>query len=79
MPKAIQIRDVPDDVHQTLRIRAAIAGLSLSDYLLQEITGIARRPTVAEVLDRVEARQGGVSREAIVAAVRAGRGELPPT
>jgi len=79
MPKAIQIRDVPDDVHATLRARAARAGLSLSDYLLEEITGLARRPTVADVLDRVEKRQGGASREAIVAAVREGRGELPPT
>jgi antitoxin FitA len=73
MPKAIQIRDVPDDVHATLRARAAAAGMSLSEYLLQEVTQIARTPTINEVLLRVRARHGGVSREEIVAAVRAGR------
>jgi plasmid stability protein len=73
VPKAIQIRDVPDDVHATLRARAAQAGLSLSDYLLEELTGLARRPTVSDVLARAAARQGGVSRAAVVRAVREGR------
>lgn len=73
MPKAIQIRDVPDDVHATMRTRAAAAGLSLSDYLRLEITRLARRSTIADVLARVQARSGGASREEIVAAVREGR------
>jgi plasmid stability protein len=73
VPKAIQIRDVPDDVHATLRVRAAQAGLSLSDYLLEELTGIARRPTAADVLARAAARQGGVSRADIVRAIREAR------
>ena len=73
VPKAIQIRDVPDDVHATLRVRAAQAGLSLSNYLREELTGIARRPTVADVLARAAARQGGAPRAEIVAAIRAVR------
>ena len=56
MSKTIQIRGVPDDVHATLRVRAAQAGLSLSDYLLQQIEGIARRPAIAEVLLRADRR-----------------------
>lgn len=77
MPKAIQIRDVPDDVHATLRARAAAAGMSLSDYLLDELTEMARRPTVAEVLARARTRHGGASSAAIVQAVRDERGFLP--
>ncbi len=79
VPKAIQIRDVPDDVHATLRVRAAQAGLSLSDYLLDELTGIARRPTVADVLARVASRQGGATTVEIVRAVREQRDGSPPS
>lgn len=77
MPKAIQIRDVPDDVHAVLRARAAAAGTSLSDYLLDELTEMANRPTVAEVLARARARHGGASSESIVRAIREMRGPLP--
>ena len=56
MSKTIQIRGVPDDVHATLRVRAAQAGLSLSDYLLRQIEGYARRPAIAEVLLRADQR-----------------------
>lgn len=76
MPKAIQIRDVPDDVHATVRARAAAAGMSISDYLRMEITRAAGEPTMEEVIARAAARHGGASREAIVAAVRAGRDGL---
>ena len=71
--KAIQIRDVPDDVHRVLRTRAAAAGLSLSDYALQELKRVAEHPPVAEVLARARARSGGASAEAVVSAVRSGR------
>ncbi len=37
MPKMIQLRHVPDQLHRTLKSRAALEGLSLSDYLLREI------------------------------------------
>jgi antitoxin FitA len=73
MSRTIQIRDVPDDIHRTLRARAAAAGLSLSAYLLAELTRVAERPPVADVLARAAARHGGASTADIVAAVRAGR------
>lgn len=73
MSKNLQIRNVPDDVHATVRARAAAAGLSVSDYLLRQITEIAERPTVAEVLERARQRSGGATGEDIVAAVREGR------
>lgn len=71
--KMIQIRNVPDDVHRTLKMRAAESGLSLSDYLLQEIERYANRPTLEEVLDRIK-RDGPVRlSEDSASAVRAER------
>jgi antitoxin FitA len=48
MPKMIQIRNVPDDLHRKLKARAAQAGMSLSDYLLNEIRKGAEMPTLDE-------------------------------
>jgi len=73
MAISVQIRNVPDDVHRTLRERAAHAGLSLSDYLLDEITRVAERPAVADVLARAATRHGGAASEAVVAAIREAR------
>lgn len=52
----LQIRDVPDDVHRTLKARAALAGMSLSAYALDELSRIARRPTLEELDARIQAR-----------------------
>jgi antitoxin FitA len=53
MSKMIQIRNVPDDLHRTLKVRAAQAGMTLSDYLLSEIEQVAERPTLAEMMERL--------------------------
>ena len=50
----IQIRHVPDDIHRTLKSRAAKAGMSLSDYLLAELRHIAERPTMEEMRERLQ-------------------------
>jgi len=71
--KTIQIRNVPDAVHATLRMRAAGAGVSLSDYALAELARLAERPPVSDVLRRAGSRAGGAPAAEIVAAVRAGR------
>jgi plasmid stability protein len=52
----IQIRNVPDSLHRRLKSRAALAGMSLSDYLLSEIRQVAERPTVDELRARLERR-----------------------
>jgi predicted nucleic acid-binding protein/plasmid stability protein len=57
MSKMIQIRNVPDELHRTLKVRAAKAGMTLSDYLLSEIEQIAARPTLAEMMDRLRSRE----------------------
>lgn len=54
----LQIRNVPDDVHAELRRRAAATGMSLSDFARQELVRLTRRPSLADLLDRV-ARRGG--------------------
>lgn len=57
MSKMIQLRNVPDALHRTLKARAAMAGMSLSDYLLAEIKEIAERPTLAELRERLHQRE----------------------
>lgn len=56
MSKMIQIRNVPDQLHRTLKARAALAGMSLSEFLLAEIRRLADRPTVAELRERLHRR-----------------------
>lgn len=52
----IQIRNVPPAVHRKIKARAALEGLSMSDFILREIVRIIERPTLSEVLDRLEAQ-----------------------
>lgn len=75
MSKMIQIRNVPDDVHRTLKVRAAAEGLSLSDYVKRDLEELARQATIEEVFARAGARSSGVSTEEIVAIQRELRGE----
>jgi len=53
MTVMIQIRNVPDALHRKMKSRAALAGMSLSDYLLGEISQIAARPTLDELRARL--------------------------
>ena len=70
---SIQIKDVPGDVHATLRRRAAAAGQSLQEYLLARLVEDAQTPTLDELLDRVGGRAGG--RAGFKAAAKAIRSE----
>ena len=56
MTRMIQIRNVPDDLHRLLKSRAALAGQSLSDYLLEELMRVAQRPTLRELAERIKSR-----------------------
>ncbi|MBA3800787.1 MAG: hypothetical protein M3446_08750 [Actinomycetota bacterium] len=73
MSRVIQVRNVPDEVHTSLREQASAAGVSLSEYVLAELVQVAGRSTNAQILLRAAQREGGFSREEIVAAVRSGR------
>jgi len=70
---SIQVKDVPEDVHATLRRRAAAAGQSLQEYLLAQLVEEAHTPTVDELLERAGGRAGG--RAGFKAAVKAVRAE----
>lgn len=54
MSKMIQIRHVPNEVHSRLKSRAALAQMSLSDYLLAHIRRLAEQPTLQEMARRLE-------------------------
>lgn len=55
MSTMIQIRQVPDELHRRAKARAALAGLSLSEFALQALERELRRPTPAELAARVRA------------------------
>ena len=73
MPKMIQIRNVPDALHRKLKARAALSGMSLSDYLLAEIRQGAERPTLEEMKKRLGGRTPVVPAVSPANAVRAER------
>jgi plasmid stability protein len=53
----VQIRNVPDALHRKLKVRAAYAGQTLSDYLLAELERVGARPTRDEMLSRLHSRR----------------------
>jgi plasmid stability protein len=75
MPKTIQVRDVPDDVHHRLKVRAAEARMSLSEYVRADLVRLAERPTMAEFLDRLALRPTVTLSESAADAIRAEREE----
>lgn len=56
MSKMIQLRNVPDKLHRKLKGRAALEGLSLSEYLLSQIRELAELPTPTEMRERLRRR-----------------------
>ncbi len=70
MSKMIQVRNVPDSLHRTLKAQAAVAGMSLSDFLLAEIRHLAERPTTAELRERLRHRSRIAAQLSAVEAVR---------
>lgn len=76
MSKMIQIRSVPDEVHRTLKVRAAEEGISLSDYIKRDLEELAKQLTIEDVFARARARgPSRITTEEIVAGIRASRGE----
>ncbi len=70
MSKMIQIRNVPDALHRVLKSRAAIEGLTLSDYLLRMIRESVARPTTDELWQRLRTRSAVPVEEAPAVSVR---------
>jgi plasmid stability protein len=71
---SVQIKDVPEETHAVLRLRAAAAHQSLQEYLRARLIEEAAQPTLEEVLDRASGRAGGsVSLKASAGALRSER------
>jgi len=70
MAKLLQVRDVPDDLHRTLKVRAAQAGTSLSEYVRAELELIAARPTPEELRARLSTRSSVDAGEAPAETIR---------
>lgn len=71
---SVQIKNVPEDVREVLRRRAATANQSMQEYLLTHLVEFARNPTLEEVFERIDQRTGGgLSLEFVVQAQRADR------
>jgi plasmid stability protein len=69
----VQIRNVPDDLHRKLKARAALAGMSISEYLLHEMERSLARPTPGELLERLRSQGRVELTSSVVEAVRAER------
>ena len=55
----ILVRGLPDQVHAALQRRAERRGQSLQQYLVQELTRLVDKPSLDELLDRIDRRGGG--------------------
>jgi plasmid stability protein len=73
MSNMIQIRNVPAALHRELKSRAALAGVSLSGYLLDEIRQVAERPTIDQLRARLDGRAAVTLSLSSADAVRAER------
>lgn len=76
MSKMIQIRNVPDNLHRELKVQAAAAGMSLSDYIKRELGWRVRKKSIAEIVAETEALPpSGVTTRRTVEIIREMRGD----
>jgi antitoxin FitA len=73
--KMIQVRNVPDELHRSLKARAAREGTTMSDLILAELPRLAYKPSAEQLLDRIGRRTPvpGAPAAELVAAERAER------
>lgn len=69
----VQIRNVPAEFHRRLKARAAMEGMSMSDYVMREVGKALDRPTRAEVLARLQAQPTRKLKRSAAAILRAER------
>ena len=69
----VQIRNVPVEFHRRLKARAAMEGMSMSDYILREVRKALERPTRQDVLDRLRARPARRLKRSATDVIRAER------
>jgi len=74
MSVMIQIRNVPDDVHRAAKARAAMEGMTLSDFALAALREAVARPTIAEIGARIRLMEPVEGPPPVADLVRAERG-----
>jgi len=74
MAKMIQVRNVPDSVHRALKAKAALAGKSLSDWILEELEALAALPTEEELLERLREAEPFAMKRSSAKIIRKDRG-----
>jgi plasmid stability protein len=76
MSKMIQIRNVPDEMHRALKVRAAAAGMSLSDYIKKELSWANEKDSWEEIFARAKARgPSKLTTQEVVDIIREHRGD----
>jgi antitoxin FitA len=76
MSKMIQIRNVPDDLHRELKMRAAAAGMTMSDYIKKELSWASEKDSWEEIFARAKARgPSGMTTQEVVDTIREHRGD----
>jgi hypothetical protein len=77
MSKMIQIRNVPDDLHRELKMRAAAAGMTMSDYIKRELSRRSSKSTIREIGARSKGRGAGstLTTQDVVDTIRDMRGD----
>jgi plasmid stability protein len=77
MSKMIQIRNVPDELHTELKMRAAAAGMSMSDYIKRELSRKSRKSTIKEIGARAQGRreESTLTTQDVVNTIREMRGD----
>ena len=76
MSKMIQIRNVPDEMHRTLKEAAAREGMSLSDYIKRELVGVGSRSRLERIEARIRSRgPSNIKSADIVKTIREHRGD----
>lgn len=76
MSKMIQIRNVPDDLHRELKMRAVAAGMTMSDYIKKELSRANERDSWEEIFARAKARgPSRMSTQEVVDIIREHRGD----
>jgi hypothetical protein len=78
MSKMIQVRNVSDEMHRALKVKAAEEGMSLSDFIKRELSFAAGKSSIDEIIERRRARGRGPSKvnpETTVRYIREARGD----
>lgn len=69
----IQVRNVPQRVHRTLKARAVLAGKSLSEFINEDLAALAALPSDAEVRAQLAQAQPFAMKTSSARIVRAER------